>query len=158
MKIVGVTLEMKGFVPQYTLIYKHLLNSFEDNLVKLEDYILQQTKKLSFQICTQEATINDFVSLILQMFPDSKMIVTFYEQWKVSHKDILSDKLGMRNFFGHSEILAKNDPFTEAGGIALGGLAFIFDICEVLTQSTDGITKFMTKMVIFQAFFGKYFK
>ena len=142
------------FVPQYTLIYKHLLNSFNYDLVKLEKFLIQEAEKFSSRKNSEGHTIKDLIAAIEEIFSEHKSIVSFYEQWKTLNKDILDDSLKEKSFFELGSLLKKESSFDDTVGIALGGLAFIFDLHHILTGEINVMTSFVAKMVALQAYLG----
>lgn len=146
----------RNFLPQYSLIYKYLLSAFDGNFVALEAALTQARKKFSANINELDAaTIEDMIATIQEMFSENKMIVELYENWKTSYTDLLTKPLANKSFVEYT--------LTEKGGpalksTALGGLAFVYDVYNIIIQQEVGVVKLLSKLLVIQAYFGNYIK
>ncbi len=111
---------------------------------------LQEKAKIN----KQEQTIENIVKIVIENFKGDKT-VEFWESWMTSAKEILLDKPDQKDLLEYATIMKATELSAESEGTIVGGLAFLFDLRDILFDANSGITNMLRKVAIAQAFLGK---
>lgn len=106
-----------------------------------------------------EQTFKILVKIAVQSFEGEK-IAEFWDTWTSNAKDILLEKIDHSDISEYIALLNVIELSEEPSGIICGGLAFLFDLREALLDTDNmntGITNFLRKVAIAQAFLGRFF-